>query len=427
MLHGILVLALLFLVGCGGASGTLQMSMPTPPVEPKPPEFTPPRQSSQWQDNPNAEDPQDHWNHPQLLSLTPVDPADAATRRGVIADLLTSAEPASMSSATRFRNVRADDIEIIGERDGITYGQWKGGPAGTLNIEFDWRFAEEFPPRTRARMDRSGKFWSRRLLDDFGTHVVKKGTNISSRRSVAFEEDVSTDGILIAVLQVSSDSLSTGRPVAADITEDDYEPWLGVIRLTPQVSTSTMVHEIGHALGMVGNTGNRYVPTWERYVNREDHTFEGPQSKIANGGNAVPFQWLNEDRDPVPPNTPGATVDYHHLGVCTSIMAYCRDNSVVYGPSELDFAFLADVGYEILDAETASEPEVYGYGAWGRYSAWGAGVERTLPAVLRARASEDDKLRAGADAFGISPAREPRRSSHTHARNYHLDGLPDRG
>ena len=47
-----------------------------------------------------------------------------------------------------------------GERDGITYGQWKGGPAGSLNIEFDWRFARNADRAARVRMERAGKTWS---------------------------------------------------------------------------------------------------------------------------------------------------------------------------------------------------------------------------------------------------------------------------
>ena len=117
------------------------------------------------------------------------------------------------------------------------------------------------------------------------------------------------------------------------------------------------------------------MPVIEQYMNRQDATFEGPESQRANGGNPVPFQWLDANRYPVPPHTPGATVDYAHLGVCSSIMAYCNKGEV-YEPSALDFAYLDDIGYEILDADTASEPELYGYGAWGQYSAWGAGVER---------------------------------------------------
>ena len=79
-------------------------------------------------------------------------------------------------------------------------------------------------------------------------------------------------------------------------------------------------------------------------------------------------------------------------------MTYCRDRETMY-PTELDFAYLADIGYEVLDPATASEPEVYGYGAWGRYSAWGAGVERALEFGEQMR----DHVRAGTDAFGIAP------------------------
>ena len=84
----------------------------------------------------------------------------------------------------------------------------------------------------------------------------------------------------------------------------------------------------------------------------------------ANGGAPVPFQWLNSNLDPVAPGRRGAEVDYGHPGVCTSVMAYCsRDR--LETPGALDFAILADLGYEILDEDTASEPELYGYGAWG--------------------------------------------------------------
>ena len=100
------------------------------------------------------------------------------------------------------------------------------------------------------------------------------------------------------------------------------------------------------------------------------------------------------------PGTPGATVDWDHFGTCGSLMSYCRDRNEVQGPTELDFAYLADIGYELLDAATATEPEVYGYGAWARYSAWGAGVEREL---VHDRDRPVDRLRAGADAFGTAP------------------------
>ena len=110
----------------------------------------------------------------------------------------------------------------------------------------------------------------------------------------------------------------------------------------------------------------------------------------------MPYQWITADRTPVAPGTPGAEVDYGHPGVCSSLMAYCSRERGVTAPGELDFAILDDIGYDILDAATASEPKLYGYGAWGHYGAWGVGVERML--------DDGDRLRAGAHAFGVAPA-----------------------
>ncbi len=334
------------------------------------------------------------------------------------------AEADPTNAGTILRNVSPEEVEIIGERDGITYGQWKGGPAGTLNIEFDWRFAQNVDPMVRAQLERAGKSWSRRLLDDFDTHVVPAGRTIEARPLHAggqvitetFDEEVTTDGILVAVLHSTTDPMSSGGPEAADITQDDYEPWLAKVTLSQRNIdelqsigdywfTHVLAHELGHVVGITSHEGGWNVPSLERYINRQDHTFEGPQSQMANGGQAVPFQWLDADRREVPPNTSGATVDYGHLGVCSSLMAYCNEPREVYKPSEIDFAFLEDIGYEVLDADTASDTEVYGYGAWGRYSAWGAGVERFLGYDDQGGMdiSVQDELRAGADAIGISP------------------------
>ena len=148
-------------------------------------------------------------------------------RKTAVKALLEVAAGDPANSGIRFRDVRPEDIKIIGERDGITYAQWKGGPAGTLNIEFDWRFAPNLDPMVRADMERAGKSWSRRLLDDFGTHVIAKGTTIQTLGAHAgaelftrtFEEDVTTEGMLVAVIHTTTDPVSSGSPKAAEITE----------------------------------------------------------------------------------------------------------------------------------------------------------------------------------------------------------------
>ncbi len=363
---------------------------------------------SHWQDNPGAEDLLDHWNDPERLreamdDLPAVSDADAAGRKTVLTGLLNAAGGDSAETG-RLRNVSPDDIELIGERDGITYGRWTGGPAGTLNIEFDWRFAPNFDAATRARMERAGKSWSWRLLDDFGTHVAEQGREIrynARTESVVLDEALTADDILILVLDRGDTTISSAGPREREDLDDDHEPWLGILRLSRRHTayTGTMAHEVGHVIGVV----DWNVPALTRYINTDDYTFEGPEAMRANGGAPVPFQWVNYELVPLAPHAPGAEVDYGHLGVCDSIMAYCRERTAIYVPSELDFAYLADIGYEILDAETASEPELYGYGAWGRYSAWGAGVERTIEYEGGRVVEAHDSLRAGADAFGTAP------------------------
>ena len=379
------------------------------------------------QDNPGAEDLLDHWNRPALLrgalGLSVVRAADLAGRRNSIVDRVNAAGGDSTGTGTKLRNARPENIEIIGERNGIAHGRWTGGPAGTLNIEFDWRFAPDVSPEVRAMAERAGKSWSRRLRDEFGLHVVQRGTTIRTGAphagalplELVFEEAVETDGVLVAVAHTRLDPLSSAGPWKADITYNDYEPWLGILTLSQRNIderdsigsywlSHVLAHEIGHIIGVTSHEGGWHVPSYERYLNRGDHTFGGPASRRANGGEPVPFQWLDPDRHPVPPYTPGASVDYAHLGVCASIMAYCTDARATYEPSELDFAFLADIGYEVLDAETAAEPELYGYGAWGSYSAWGVGVERVLGYEERdGDVFAHDAFRAGADAFGAAP------------------------
>ncbi|MDE0033062.1 MAG: hypothetical protein OXU75_08015 [Deltaproteobacteria bacterium] len=364
------------------------------------------------QDNPTAEDLLDHWNEPGrlrgALGLGPVDASEVADRARRLTDLINMAGGDPVEAGTSLRNVRPEDIEIIGERDGITYGRWTGGPAGTLNIEFDWRFAPNFDAATRARMERAGKSWSWRLLDDFGTHVARRGSElgfVDAEQREVLSEDVTADDVLIFIFDEGDSETSSAGPQAVTMIRDDHQPWLGLVQLSQRHTdyTVVMAHEVGHVIGV----SRTEVQPLTRYINRTDHTFEGPQAMRANGGQPVPFQWVDANGRWVEPNTPGAEVDYGHFAVCTSIMAYCSDPREVYVPSELDFAYLDDVGYDILPAATAAEPELYGYGAWGEFSAWGAGVERTIELEggledgLIVEAT--DTLRAAADAFGMAP------------------------
>ena len=379
--------------------------------------------------NPTAEDLLDHWNEPETLrsalGLSAVSQSAIAERKSSLNALLNSAGGDLNNAGVRFRNVRAEDVQIIGEKNGITYGQWKGGPAGTLNIEFDWRFATDINPAAHAWMERAGKMWSWHLKDNFGKRVARQGTEIrygvnpdgSEVIVSTLTEDIPVDDILFIMQQHHGLDGGGANPHRFRNGMNDYEPWLGSMILGPEQSYQLLVpggqiyrnwfrvmtHEIGHVLGFSGVSSDGHILAIERHTNRQAHNFEGPEAVKANGGEPVPFQWLDNERRVVPPHTPGATVDYGHPGGCSSVMTYCFERS--YPPTELDFAILSDIGFEVLDATTARKPEAYGWGAWGRYSGWGAGVERTI----RYEDGEDgfvsvhDQFRAGADAFGMAP------------------------
>ena len=345
-------------------------------------------------DNPTAEDLLDHWNKPEPLreasGLLAVAAENIAGRKSALADLINTAGGKTGETGTRFRNVRSDDIKIIGKRDGITYGRWRGGPAGTLNIELDWRFALDLDDEIRAMFERAGKSWSWRLADRFGAHTIERNTVVSlpDRPPLVLPEDVTTDGLVIFMDHYDENTESRGRHLdhsKSRIREKDFEPFLGTILLAQsridEVATrgsarliSLMAHEIAHVLGIskrlrladefADGDSRVFFEHYNSLVDEEKATFNGPHAVAANGGRPVPFQWQS-GRNRVAPFTPGASVNWGHLDVSDSITSYRRRHVDRFVPSDLDFAFLQDIGYEVLDEKTAQQPEVYGFGAWG--------------------------------------------------------------
>ena len=189
-------------------------------------------------DNPSAQDLLDHWNEPEklraALELLPVNPAQLADRTRRLSELI-GARGNPAETGTKLRNVRPEDVEIIGERDGITYGRWTGGPAGTLNIEFEWNFARNFDAATRARMERAGKSWSWRIRDDFGTHVAEQGREIrynDNTESIVLHKDLPADDVLILMIDTGDTRFSSAGYRSRVRNDDAFQPWLGLLRLS---------------------------------------------------------------------------------------------------------------------------------------------------------------------------------------------------
>ena len=435
-----LVVLVVVLASCGGGGGgsasmpgvDVPMVMPEQPQTPEQPEPTEPMlntglgQIAGWLNNPSAQDLLDHWNDPEGLrqgigaGLVGLSSSDGSARLNTLSSILQTPTDPLNESKTLLRNVDIGAMTVIGERDGITYGQWKSGPAGSLDIDFDFRFTPALDPTVRAMIERAGKSWSWRLADDFEQHTIQAGTVVSlpDRPRLVLEEDVATGGLVIFMDHYDEDTESRGRHLDLDenaLASNEFKPFLGTILLAQsridEVSTrgsarlfSLIGHETAHVLGISKRL--RGIDWYERFIDKENATFTGENAVAANNGIPVPFQWQS-GRNRVAPKTPGAIVNWGHLdtgNASDSITTYGRTAADRFVPSELDLAFLADVGYDVLEAATVTEPEIYGFAAWGRFSAWGAGVERTINHDVQGNdVVTEDRLRAGADAFGIAP------------------------
>ena len=132
--------------------------------------------------NPTAADLLDHWGHRQShgiangLSLT-----ESAGERDA-ADLrrLRTAARTDDAAPVAPDLQDGDEVRVLGDRRGVTYGRWTGGPADTLSIEFDlsgagWQMRSD--PAFRAMLERAGKAWSHRIADTWSTWERRQGSH----------------------------------------------------------------------------------------------------------------------------------------------------------------------------------------------------------------------------------------------------------
>ena len=392
------------LAGCGGGGGTTTPDSGGANIRPDPNIATP---YGAWTENPSALDIAEHWRDAHLLAEALDIEAGTHDGTGGFSAARDAAQPAGNTSRTILRNITPDQMVPIGTEGGVTVGYWRDGPAGTLDIDFDWSGAPNATPAQRALMERAGREWSRRVATERSSRTIEAGTVITHEsdsveggtpRRVVVTQDIDPAGMLVFMFDAGDAQLSSGGPRWID-EGSGLEFLFGTIAISQRHTTFRRVatHEVGHVLGVASLDADWNEPA-NRYVDTTNHTFTGPNAMRENGGRPVPFQWVDANNEVAAPGSEGTMPDYGHLGVCTSVMAYCSRQEVK-GPQKIDFAVLEDLGYSLLDAAEAAEPEVYGFGAWGRYSAWGAGVERQID-----HDSDADHTRTNADAFGSAPA-----------------------
>ena len=195
---------------------------------------------------------------------------------------------------------------------------------------------------------------------------------------------------------------SRGGPRSYNDTPSGYEPWFGAILLSRRHvnQTDVMVPEIGHVIGLASFP--HYGPeSVIRYVNYQNHTFEGPESQRVNGGEPVPFQWVNSNREHVPPGDlrrhprlrPLRGLRLHHGVLPQSQGGPGSDRARLRVPRRHRVRRSRRPDRLRAPSSTGTGPgAATAPGAW----AWGR--------ILDAPGGDRDTLRAGADAFGILPS-----------------------
>ena len=321
-------------------------------------------------------------------------------------------------SFSLFEDVR--DVAWYDGDGGFQYAFGRGGPAGSLDIDLDWSNAPFVGEAERATVERATKLWAWRLADVIGQRDMSSVSTTMSvgDRSYSFGHEAGPlrDGMDILMMPswnqwpgLKQGVIGFARPHTGWDWDGAFRAATGLVWLSDQVLSregdffgnraklvSLMAHEVGHVLGNSRGIGGyaRYLRPYFSQVGGLDFGtgFHGPNAMRVNFGFPVAMQ-----------------SDMSHAASCFSIMGYCHELGSekrvnVFGPTELDLAMLADLGYEVLPAFDVRDPESYTWAAWGGHAVWGVKVERVLRWEygwdLRAR----DHLTALADHEGREPA-----------------------
>ena len=361
--------------------------------------------------NINAGDVLDHWGH-RHNGLISARLSEATRTDGGIAVFGALLEAARRTAGENYvpEFHDGDTLTSLGQRRGVTYGRWTGGPADTLSIEFDLEYATPAmrdDRSLRATLDRAGKMWSQRIEDTWTewerSYGESKGHLIGNYGAAGREIFVGPDGetstgLVIYLTGVTQDA--TGRGGAKSRAPGNvWEPHTGAIALDNDYLQdageaslfATIVHETGHVLGAwmggyIANNLDWFTTNYgliASYLDLELGTWTGPNVVAVHGGPA-PFQddddsrgWHDGERHPHPAN-----IDYGHSGVCASVMSYCRFSAAIpaHLPAEIDFAFLRDLG--LTTRPETDRPETYGLAGWMDHSAFTLSVSRQLDVSL---------------------------------------------
>jgi len=228
-----------------------------------------------------------------------------------------------------------------------------------FNIDLDFRndTTGYWTEARRAIAQRAADTWANLIANEWSG--LQLNTNISligddgNYSSQTFAVKRYVDDLAVFIKTIDSNGTAGGfGAIEYDfggwISSPDVKPRVAQVVIDPAVGDTylynTVLHELGHALGLVGLN-------WEGFQNQQlaspqTAVFTGLYSTAANNGKAIPLQ--SQDG----PNSVTGEYDYWHpANSVFSVMSYGYIYSI-NTPTAIDMAMLADSGYQVYRVNT---------------------------------------------------------------------------
>ena len=255
-------------------------------------------------------------------------------------------------------------IETIGTYDLGAVVNTYAPDLAQFNIDLDFRNDASgfWTLERRAIAQKASTDWSSRIANEWTGLQLNGALNTlqtGSYANTAFQTRRYVDDVVVFVNTINSNGTAGGYggieyDYGGWITSADLMPRVGQIAIDEAVSNTYLYnavsHELGHTLGLLGLN-------WEGYLKQDFATpqtavFKGAYSTALNGGQYIPLQ----SQDGANPVTGG--YDYWHPAArVSSIMSY-QWLYYLPGPTEMDFAMLADSGYQVYGVNAPLPPVV---------------------------------------------------------------------
>ena len=223
-----------------------------------------------------------------------------------------------------------------------------------FNIDLDFRNDTTgfWTPERQAIAQQAADAWAVQIANEWDglqlNAAIGQLGNDGNYTAQTFTTQRYVDDLVVFVNTIDTNGTAGGYGVVEYdfggwISSPSLQPRVGQIAIDPAVGDvylyNAVLHELGHTLGLVGLNWNGFLQ--QNLSTPQTATFNGLYTQAAYGGVPMPLQ----SQDGANPVT-GAYDYWHPANSVYSVMSYGWLYSVTT-PTAIDFAMLADSGYQV--------------------------------------------------------------------------------